>query len=178
MERSNIIQLQLPVQPPICEIDTIIGGPHSSENLNNSQKRYICEAKEPANVNYHLHTPPVETRRSDLITLFSTDVVEMHFLHNNAMVVRAVVARNGQERMLVDDGSSVNIFYGTMYDKMRIETLLTLATNPIYGFTGDSIIHRRTIVLITEMDEIPTTIRTSIEYLVVDKSSSYHGIPG
>ncbi|KAL2526396.1 Uncharacterized protein Adt_11450 [Abeliophyllum distichum] len=61
---------------------------------------------------------------------------------------------------------------------MGIEAHLILAMNPIYGFIGDSIIPRETIVLITEMKKAPKTITTPMEYLVVKKSSSYHGVLG
>ncbi|KAL2465856.1 Uncharacterized protein Adt_41707 [Abeliophyllum distichum] len=159
MERLNRNQPQQPVQPSIHEIDTIIGGLHPSGNSNNSKKIYIREAKEPANVNYHLHTHPAGTLRSDSITFSPFDAVGVHFFHNDALVVRAVLAINGMERMLVDDKSSINIIYGTTYEKMGIETHLTPAIDPIY-----------------EMEETPTTIRNSLEYLIADKSFSYHGV--
>ncbi|KAL2497948.1 Uncharacterized protein Adt_23498 [Abeliophyllum distichum] len=78
--------------------------------------------------------------------------------------------------MLVDDESFVNIIYGETYDKMCIEAHLIPATDPIYGFTGDSIVPRGTIVLMTKMEETPTTVKTPMEFLVVKKSSSYHGV--
>ncbi|KAL2542979.1 Uncharacterized protein Adt_03957 [Abeliophyllum distichum] len=154
----------------IREIDTIIGGPHPSKNSNNSEKKYIEEAKEPTNVNYCLHTYPVGTERNDPITFNLYDVSGVHFSHNDALVVRAIVARNGLGRMLVDNKSSVNIIYGTTYDKMGIDIPMTLATYPIYGFTGDS------IILMTKMGEAPKRVRILMEYLVVDISSSYHGV--
>ncbi|KAL2512467.1 Uncharacterized protein Adt_18067 [Abeliophyllum distichum] len=128
-------------QPPIHEIDTILGGSHLGGSSNNSHKIYIWEAKEPANVNYHIHTRPMGTMRNNPITFFPNDALGVHS-HNNALVVRAVVARNGLGRMLVDDRSFVNIIYGTTYVKMGIETPLILDTNPIYGFTGNPIIPR------------------------------------
>lgn len=40
------------------------------------------------------------------------DVVGIHYPYCDALVVRAVIARNGLKRILVDNGSSVNIIYG------------------------------------------------------------------
>ncbi|KAL2486020.1 Uncharacterized protein Adt_30776 [Abeliophyllum distichum] len=171
-------QLVLPVQPLIREIDTIIGGPTQVEAQIIHKKKYIPGAKEPANVNYHLHTFLVGTGKIDPITFTSTDATGVHFPHDDTLVVRIVVAKNGLEKMLVDDGSSVNIIYGTTYDKMDIETPLISATDPIYGYTGESIIPRGTIILMTKIGESPTAIRTPMEYLVVDKSSSYQCVLG
>ncbi|KAL2551686.1 hypothetical protein Fot_05305 [Forsythia ovata] len=86
-------QLPAPTQQALIrEIDTIIGGPHPGGSSNNSQKRYIREAKELANVKYHLHTCPTRTDRSDPIIFTLSDAVRVHFSHNDALVVRAVVA--------------------------------------------------------------------------------------
>ncbi|KAL2486028.1 Uncharacterized protein Adt_30784 [Abeliophyllum distichum] len=122
--------------------------------------------------------PLIRTGKIDPITFTSTDATRVHFPHDDTLVVRIVVAKNGLEKMLVDDGSSVNIIYGTTYDKMDIETPLISATDPIYGYTGESIIPRGTIILMTKIGESPTAIRTPIEYLVVDKSSSYQCVLG
>ncbi|KAL2505106.1 Uncharacterized protein Adt_20727 [Abeliophyllum distichum] len=116
--------------------------------------------------------------RSDPITFTPTDATRVHFLHNGALVVQTVVAKNSLGRMLVDDRNSVNIIYGATYDKMGIEALMIPAMDPIYGITGDFIVPKGTIILITEMEEAPTIVRTPMEYLVVDKSSSYHGVLG
>ncbi|KAL2492089.1 Uncharacterized protein Adt_27717 [Abeliophyllum distichum] len=97
MGRQDKDQPLQPVQPPIREINTIFGGPHPGGSSNNSQKRYIREAKAPTNFNYKLHTHPMGTRRTNLITLFSNDAVGVHFSHNDGLVVRAAVARNALE---------------------------------------------------------------------------------
>lgn len=57
----------------------------------------------------------------DLITFSQEDSQGVHHPHCNALVLRAVVARNGFKRMLVDNGSSVNILFNSTFDKMHIE---------------------------------------------------------
>ncbi|KAL2512948.1 Uncharacterized protein Adt_18548 [Abeliophyllum distichum] len=79
---------------------------------------------------------------SDPITFIPIDVAGVYFSHNDALVVRAVVARNGLGRMLVDDRSFVNIIYREMYDKLGIEVLVIPAIDLIYKFTGDYHFHR------------------------------------
>ncbi|KAL2466011.1 Uncharacterized protein Adt_41862 [Abeliophyllum distichum] len=129
-------------------------------------------------MNYHLHTCSVGTGKNDSISFTPTNAVRVHVHHNDVLRVLVVMARNGLERMLVDDISKVNIIYGATYDKMGIEAHLILATYPIYGFTRNSIVLRGTIVLMTEIGDAPTTVRTPMEYLVINKSSSYHGVLG
>ncbi|KAL2542257.1 Uncharacterized protein Adt_03235 [Abeliophyllum distichum] len=85
-------------------------------------------------------------------------------LEEAQMILKSVVAKNGLKR------SFVNIIYRATYDKIGIEAHLILATDPNYGFTRDSIVLRKTIILMTEMEEAPTTVRTPIEYLVVEKA--------
>ena len=89
------------------------------------------------------------------ITFSQEDAEGVHHPHCDALVVRAVVARNGLKRMLVDNGSSVNILFGSTFDKMQIEHGLIPMTDPLFGFTGDSIIPRGRITLPVEMGSAP-----------------------
>ncbi|XP_022886722.1 uncharacterized protein LOC111402573 [Olea europaea var. sylvestris] len=84
------------------------------------------------------------------ITFSQEDAEGVHHPHCDALVVRAVVARNGLKRMLVDNGSSVNIF----------------------------IIPRGRIILPVEMGSAPLVAQYFIEFLVVDHRSAYHGVLG
>lgn len=112
------------------------------------------------------------------ITFTQDDAVGVHYPHCDALVVRAVVARNGLKRMLVDNGSSVNIIFGATYDQMEVKQALTPVTSPIYGFTGDSLIPRGKIGLAVEMGEVPLVSKNLMKFLVVDHRSAYHGVLG
>lgn len=78
--------------------------------------------------------------------------------------------------MLVDNGSSVNILFGSAFDKMILDHQLTPTTTPLYGFTGDSITPREKITLVVEMGESPQTTINFMEFLIVDSQSAYHGV--
>ncbi|XP_022880580.1 uncharacterized protein LOC111397837 [Olea europaea var. sylvestris] len=81
--------------------------------------------------------------------------------------------------MLVDNGSSVNILFGSTFDKMILDHELTpTTTTPLYGFTGDSITPRRKITLAVEMGESPQTTMNFMEFLIVDSQSAYHEVLG
>lgn len=58
--------------------------------------------------------------------------LRVHYPHCDALVVRAVMARNGLMRMLVDKESLVNIIYGASFNKMEVDNELTPVTSPLY----------------------------------------------
>lgn len=81
------------------------------------------------------------SRRNQALPFVFTqkDAEGVHFPNCDALVVRAVVARNGLKRTLVDNGSFMNILFGSTFDKRILDHELTLTTTPLYGFIIDSI---------------------------------------
>ncbi|KAL2470107.1 Uncharacterized protein Adt_38243 [Abeliophyllum distichum] len=68
------------------------------------------------------------------------DEVGVYYPHCDILVVRAVVARNRLARMLVDDRSAVNILFGSAFDQIEVVHNLTTISEPLFGFTGYSLI--------------------------------------
>ncbi|CAI9763836.1 unnamed protein product [Fraxinus pennsylvanica] len=110
--------------------------------------------------------------------MWEEDVVSVHFPHCDALVVRAVVACNGLKCMLVDNDSSINILFRTTFDKMAVDHELTPMSSPLYGFTGDIIIPRGKITLAVEIGASPQVAHHFMEFLIVDRRSTYHGVLG
>ncbi|KAL2461799.1 Uncharacterized protein Adt_45219 [Abeliophyllum distichum] len=102
----------------------------------------------------------------------------VHYLHCDALVVRAVVAMNGLGRMLVDNGSSVNVIFLSTYEQMNIDIPLEPSTEPLYGFTRDCVTPKRIVRLAVTMGEEPLATHTFMDFLVVDRRSAYHGVLG
>lgn len=75
----------------------------------------------------------------------------MYYPHCHIVVVRAIVAHNRLKHMLTDNGSSINIFFGSIYDKMLVDQELTIMISQRYGFTGDSIILSRRFKLVIDV---------------------------
>lgn len=75
----------------------------------------------------------------------------VHYRHYDALVVRAVVARNSLKRMLVDNERSINILYGVTFDKKEVDHELILMNSSMYGLTANSIIPMGKITLAKEM---------------------------
>ena len=79
----------------------------------------------------------------------------------------------------MDDGSVVDIIYLDAYKRMGLtENELSLATSPLYGFTGDHVIPRGTVKLAMTVGEHPRVSIVVAEFLVVDCPSTVNGIIG
>ena len=77
----------------------------------------------------------------DDITFSGKDANHVHHLYCDALVVKAMIANNNVHRMLVDNGSSVDILYYQAFQRIGLKVSdLKPSPNPIYGFTGDSVI--------------------------------------
>ncbi|KAL2512216.1 Reverse transcriptase domain-containing protein [Abeliophyllum distichum] len=167
-----------PEKPPIREIDTICGGPYIGGQSRNAQKSYAKEAVGKLMTNWLINGRPSGSSKVDPISFTEEDMRGVHYPHCDALVVRAVVARNGLGRMLVDNGSSVNIIFSSTYEQMNIDVPLEPSTEPLYGFTGDCVTPKGIICLAVTMGEEPLAAHTFMEFLVVDRRSAYHGVLG
>ncbi|KAL2454389.1 Uncharacterized protein Adt_48111 [Abeliophyllum distichum] len=78
----------------------------------------------------------------------------IHYSHCDAQVVRTIVVKNRLSRMLVDDGSVVNILF------------------------DDSLILQGRIILAVDFGELLCHMKKFIEFLVVDTFSIYHRVFG
>ncbi|XP_024030686.1 uncharacterized protein LOC112094319 [Morus notabilis] len=76
------------------------------------------------------------------------DASGVHFPHNDALVVEAMIGNYTVCRIRVDNGSSVDLLYSDCLKKMGIQNeQLEKTSRPLYGFTGDSVILQGTIRL-------------------------------
>ena len=86
------------------------------------------------------------------ITFSEVDARGVHFPQSDALVVEVMIGNHTVCRILVDNGSSVDILYADCLDKMGIpHSRLQNSAQPLYGFTGDSVIPEGAI-------ELPMTI--------------------
>ncbi|KAL2518299.1 Uncharacterized protein Adt_14546 [Abeliophyllum distichum] len=163
-------------KPPIHDINTIYGGPYIRGQSRNTQKSYAKEAEEKLMTNWLINNRPSGSNKLDPIFFIEEDMRGVHYPHCDALVVRTVVARNGLGRMLVDNGSSINVIFLSTYEQMNIDIPLEPSTEPLYGFTGDCVTPKGIVLLAITMGEEPLAIHTFIEFLVVDRRSAYHGV--
>ncbi|KAL2526126.1 Ribonuclease H [Abeliophyllum distichum] len=100
----------------------------------------------------------------------------IHYPHCDALVVRAVVARNG--RILVDDRSAVNIVFSSAFDQMDVDHELTAISEPLFSFTGNSRIPRGRITLAVDFGKPSCHLRKFMKFLIVDTRFANHGVLG
>ncbi|KAL2461610.1 Uncharacterized protein Adt_45030 [Abeliophyllum distichum] len=87
------------------------------------------------------------------------DEVGVHYLHCDALVVHVIVAMNRLGRMLVDDGSTGNILFGSTFDQIDVDLELTAISEPLFSFTGDSLVPQERIILIVDFRESPCHLK-------------------
>ena len=99
--------------------------------------------------------------------------------HNDPLVIRAVVANKTIHRVLVDNGSSVDIIFASAFDKMDIgkERLEPVNTH-LRGFAGEKVLPLGSIQLVFTLGDPPRQATTTVRFLVVDAPSSYNVLLG
>ncbi|XP_075500196.1 uncharacterized protein LOC142538781 [Primulina tabacum] len=99
--------------------------------------------------------------------------------HNDALVVTATVANYDVARIFIDNGSSVNIFFKSTLDQMKVEGFeFEPIFTPLHGFAGHAIPSLGQIVLPLSLGHEPRRITKMTTFTVVDTPSAYNGILG
>ena len=129
-----------PEAEPPHEIQMIFGRPHFAGEMRGAQERYIRETKERSLTNVHsVDKQPAKQFKgeNDDITFKENDAHLVHHPHCDALVITAMMANNNVLRILVDNGSSVDILYYQAFQRMGLKNNhLKPSPNPIYDFTG------------------------------------------
>ena len=95
-------------------------------------------------------------REVDDITFNEKDAHHVHHPHCDTLIIKAMIANNNVHRLLVDNGSSIDILYYQAFERMGLKVSdLKPSPNPIYGFIRDSVIPLRVISLPMTLGEYP-----------------------
>ena len=71
------------------------------------------------------------------ITFIDEDAERVHHPYDDAIVITLLIANYTTRRVLVDNGSLVDIFYYPTFQQMRLgRDLLRLVNSPLVGFGG------------------------------------------
>ena len=103
------------------EIRIIFGGPHFAGETCGAQDHYARETKDRSFTNVdNLDKRPVKHFKgeNDDITFSDSDAHHIHHPHCDALFISVMVANNNVHRILVDNGSSVDILYYQAFQKM------------------------------------------------------------
>ena len=98
---------------------------------------------------------------------------------DDPMVITIEVESFAVKKVLIDQGSSVDILYWKTFNKLQIPPAdLTPHDEPIYGFSGERVPTKGYIDLHTTFGEGRQTKTIPIRYLVVEAHTSYNVLLG
>ena len=164
------------------EIHTIAGGPYPGGRSQRSMKDYAREVRQgPSQGVFQVsrQSPQPPRKTTSQLTFTDADAEGVRFPHHDHLVVSALIRNHFVHRCLIDDGSSVDILYLDVFEKLRINPQsLRAAASPLHGFTGDSIFPEGSIELAVSFGEEPTRLTTISNFMVVKGRSSYNTILG
>lgn len=163
-------------------IRTIIGGPYIGGTSRNAQRNYAREARGVPLTNvYNLSERPPKLFKGETvdITFTEEDARHVHHPHNDALVIKAAIGGLNVHRVLVDNGSSVNILAYSTYQKMGLlDKEMAPSYNELYGFTGNPVQIVGRVKLPLTLGEEPRSATQVVEFMVVNEDISYNGILG
>lgn len=161
-------------------IHVIIGGPHIGGDSNKARERYAREAKERplTNVHHLQERPPKLFKGEDTNLMFTEeDAKWVHHPHSDALVVRVRIGSQNIYRVLVDNGSAVNVLMYDVYKKMGyVDKDLIPTVGHLYGFTGASVSVKGLIRLPITLGDEPCITTQVADFMVVDQPSAYNAI--
>ena len=114
--------------------------------------------------------------RLDTVITFSNSNLEgCQHPHDNPLVIRAVVANKKIHRVLVDNGSSVDILFASAFDQIGIgrEKLEPVSTH-LRGFSREKVLPLGSIQLVLALGDPPCQATMTVRFLIVDAPSAYN----
>ena len=124
-------------------------------------------------------SPRARTTNEQAITFTEEDAERIHHPHNDAIVITLLIADYTNRRVLVDNGSSVDILYFPAFQQMRLgQDRLRPVSSPLVGFGGMKVQSVGIITLPVVVGAYLQQITKNMNFLVVDCSSSYNAIIG
>ncbi|XP_019168187.1 PREDICTED: uncharacterized protein LOC109163918 [Ipomoea nil] len=96
-----------------------------------------------------------------------------------ALVVTIDIMGTDVQRFMVDTGSSVNVFYLDVFEKVKLDKReLVLVGGPLSGFIGALIRPEGKIMLPVEIGTPPKSVKTEMEFVVVNLHCVHNVILG
>ena len=124
-------------------------------------------------------SPRERTTDEQAITFTEDEAERIHHPHDDAIIISLLIADYTTRRVLVDNGSSVDILYFPAFQQMRLgRDRLRPVNSPLVGFGGMKVQLVSTITLPMIMGAYSQQITKDLNFLVVDCSSSYNAIIG
>ncbi|XP_014523893.1 uncharacterized protein LOC106780154 [Vigna radiata var. radiata] len=153
-------------------INTISGGFASGGSSSSARKRSIRALRS-------IHAVDVPKRTMPPITFSDEDFHVPDLDQDDPMVITMEVARYGVSKVLVDQGSSVNILYWKTFQQMDIsEELIVPYNEQLVGFAGERVNTRGYLDLRMRLGIGRGTEEKKERFLLVEVSTSYNVLLG
>ncbi|XP_047174666.1 uncharacterized protein LOC124842265 [Vigna umbellata] len=149
-------------------INTILGGFAGGGSSSSARKRHVRALQ-----SVHLVDKP--RRSMPPITFSDEDFHAPDPDQDDPMVITAEIARYEISKVLVDQGSSVNILYWKTFLQMDIsEDLIVPYDGQIMGFAGERVDTRGYVELRTRLGTGHSSEEKRVRYLLVEANTSYN----
>ncbi|KAK3033968.1 hypothetical protein RJ639_034132 [Escallonia herrerae] len=156
-------------------INTISGGIAAGGSSGKARKAYareVCVTSLPQNK--RLKTVPAAT-----ITFSDDDSEGIKTPHDDPLVITIKAGNFDVKRVLIDNGSSVEILFHDAFKKMNIPTdRLRMIDTPLYGFSNHPVTAEGIIALPVAIGTPPTQANFMLDFVVVRVPSAYNAILG
>ena len=118
-------------------------------------------------------------RLDTTITFSDFDMEGYQHSHDDPLVIRAIVANKTVHRVLIDNGSSVDIIFASAFNKMGIgrEKLEPVSAHSL-GFSGEKVLPLGSTHLVLTLGNPPCQTTTTVKFLIVDAPSAYNMLLG
>jgi len=120
--------------------------------------------------------PPHPPKRD---TFTNDDFHGLDHQQDDPMVITVELENYAVKKVLIDQGSSVDILYWATYQKLQLPTTAIVPYDePIYGFSGEKLSTRGYIDLHTIFHDGAQTKTIPIRFLIVNAPTSYNVLLG
>ena len=164
-------------QQPLGEIQVISGGFTGGGESSSARKAHLpsIRSTEIAEIQAVSKLPRLDTS----ITFSNSNLEGCQHPHDDPLVVCVVVANKTVHRVLIDNGSSVDIIFASALDKMGIgrEKLEPVNTH-LQGFSGEKVLPLGSIQLVFTLGDPPWQATTTARFLIVDAQFAYNMLLG
>ena len=107
------------------------------------------------------------------ITFSDSDMEGCQHPYDDLLVIRAVVANKTVHRVLIDNGSSIDIIFASTFDKMGIgREKLERVNTQLLGFFEEKVLPLGSVQLVLTLGDPPCQATTTIKFLIVDAPST------
>ena len=154
----------------------IVRGTITSGSSRKARKTYLRMVQ---NVQLTGFIPKIARVDNSIIRFLEEDAQRLHHPHDDALVISNRVGDYNTYRLLVDNGSSIDILYYMALQHMRIEKERIIPANaPLIRFGGTKVYPLGAITLLMTVNDYLLQITKDVTFLVVDCSSTYNAIVG